>query len=76
MTVATPSPQRRACCGGDYSNSGDDDNDAPSSPTLSPHATAGIRFRASLPAMLAKILSMVALLTFLSAAVHDSSTSR
>lgn len=84
--TSTPSPQRRlvaACC-----ECSDDGKCSPSSsPPSSPcspstsrnnnHATAapGIRFRASLPAVLAKLLSLLALATFLSAAVHDSAKS-
>ena len=89
MTTAssTPSPQRRlaACCEGG-TTSDDDDNAgkccspaSPSSPS-SPFptrssSTPGLRLRASLPALLAKLLSLAALSIFLSAAVHDSAKS-
>ena len=78
-STSTPSPQRRlaACC-----ECSDDGNCSPSSPSSprSPSSTRnntapGIRFRASLPAVLAKLLSLLALATFLSAAVHDSAKS-
>lgn len=56
----------------------DDGNCSPSSPSSTSNSSstpAGIRFRASLPAALAKFLSLLALATFLSAAVHDSAKS-
>ena len=81
--ASTPSPQRRlaACCecsddGGNCSPS--PSPSSPSSPTSSSSShrrNPGIRLRASLPAVLAKLLSLLALATFLSAAVHDSAKS-
>lgn len=76
MTTAnTPSPQRRLA--GSPCSCSDDDNCSPCSPaspcsTSSSTCAAGIRFRTSLPALLAKLLSLLALAAFLSAAVHDS----
>ena len=79
VAASTPSPQRRlaACC--EYSDDGNCSPSSPSSPfSTSPpprNAPPGSRFRASLPAALAKLLSLLALATFLSAAVHDSARS-